>query len=122
MTVSRAMMVISVDNQAFGTKFISSAIPFLLSRHDAISVLIADELMIYNKFDLVDGQDASKRVMTQYRTDRKRQLERIVGDLKSADRVSVGFYDDYCDSNYARILRRLMLLALRDEEVFRGVE
>ena len=91
MTEFRAMMVISVDNQAFGTKFISSAIPFLLSRHEAISVLVADELMIYNKFDLVDGQDASKRVMTQYRTDRKRQIDRIVGDWESTNRVTVGF-------------------------------
>lgn len=117
-----AMMVISVSNRAFSSDFMERAIPMLLRRHALVRVLIADELMIYNRFDTSIEPRHTAQTLAQYRHDRHRQLARIVEPLPDAARVEVASYDDFCDANYARILRRLLLLAHSDDNVMNKLE
>lgn len=116
-----AMLVISVASPAFDNNFLSVAIPFLLSRHSSVMLLIADELMIYNRFQLPDGASGAANLLLQYRQDRQRQLEKLVRRLDCKDRTRIGAYDDFCDQGYSRILRRLFLIALEDPTVMTGL-
>ncbi|MBY8977648.1 hypothetical protein KHP62_17680 [Rhodobacteraceae bacterium NNCM2] len=109
-----AMLVISVANRSFSSDFLEAAIPLLLDRHALVRVLIADELMIYNRFDIGGDPAGVASTLGQYRHDRRRQLERIVGNLADPARVKINTYEDFCDHRYARIYRRIMLMASQD--------
>ncbi|MEM8842845.1 MAG: hypothetical protein AAGD47_13825 [Pseudomonadota bacterium] len=117
-----AMMVISVSNRDFSSDFLERAIPMLLQRHALVRVLIADELMIYNRFDTSLAPERAAASLAQHRHDRHRQLARIIEPLPDAQRVEVASYEDFCDAGYARILRRLLLLAHSDRHVMEKLE
>ena len=111
------MLAISVTSHSFNSDFLKSAISLLLSRHQHVLVLIVDELMVYNRFQLPRGGADTSPILAQYRGDRERQLEKILATLDHGRRVQIGNYEDFCDYRYVRILRRLMLLAIENSKI-----
>jgi hypothetical protein len=66
--------VISVDNRAFSTKYLKAAFEYCDQQHSKVLVLIADQLMVYNKLRISSQSEQVTRLLEQYREQTKSRV------------------------------------------------
>jgi hypothetical protein len=112
-----ALFPISLSNQAFGTEAVLPMLQHLLSRHDEVIFLIADQLQVYNKaLRLQDGVPLKEIVSNfgdqTYLNQRNRWVSRLL--QKMPDRLEdlrwrVLGVDNIADNRCFSIFRNVML-------------
>ena len=114
----RALFPVSVSNQRFSSKRVSTLIPFLFDRYDEIVFIVADHLQLYNKAMQVAELPSLSRVLwdfrekQQYASQRRRWLERLRRRLDPGENGPswrILGVDDLTDSRYSHIFRNVML-------------
>ena len=112
-------LVVSVENSLFTSSFLAACARSLSSWHDSFTVIVADDLMAYNKLHMKGAPEEFWRLIRQYRHDRQTHLTRLRRSLRlSADRMRIGFYGDYCDREYSQVMRRFYMIVMTDGHLF----
>lgn len=112
-----AFIGVSLDSGLFTREWIRNAIHHLLSRHETILLVLADQLLAYNKianFDAgratFDLQSAKVRI-DQRRNDIMKFVQKEVALLPNPDkaRVRIATWADFSDGEYCRLLREIRI-------------
>lgn len=110
------MMVISIDSTTFLAKnFLRQAIPLLAARHKSFLIVIADDLMVYNRYGIEQSaQSLTYLFKEKYWIERKIHIERILALENLEKKVRICRYNDFCDTRFSDLYRKFHRLTLSD--------
>lgn len=112
-----ALVPISIDG---GSKFSRTALTkqwrIIADRHQHMSVVLADDLMVYNRLDGHTDPDDLNRKLQQYQRNFFPLVGRVFDTLKVAtSHWSARTFSAYSTPHFASVLRRLTVLAEIDQ-------
>ena len=117
-SISHGSLIVSVESNRFTSAFLTSSVQSLSRWHESFSVIIADDLMTYNKLHMKSSPVEFERLLQQYRYDRTKHLSRLRESLGlSPDRMHIGLYGDICDKGFSRAMRRFYMIVMTDQEL-----
>jgi tRNA-dependent cyclodipeptide synthase len=112
-----AFVGISLDSTLFSREWIRAALTHLLSGHDEVLLVLADQLLAYNKVALLPCSagaidlEGAKMKMDQRRDDISRFLAKEIALIPKAQRqrLRVTTWEDHSDAVYIGLLRKLRI-------------
>ncbi|MFD2167617.1 hypothetical protein ACFSJY_15305 [Thalassotalea euphylliae] len=107
------MLVVSVDSKNFKSAFLRSVLPQLSERHDNVFIVVADELMVYNRLTPELTVEKWQSLMAGYWQERYNSIAKVVNHFSLAN-VQVKPYNEFCDPAFSSIFRRFWQLSLLD--------
>jgi tRNA-dependent cyclodipeptide synthase len=112
-----AFIGVSLDSALFSREWIRAALDQVLASHSDLLIVLADEILAYNKVGQLNGAfaridiESARSKITQRRHDIGRFIEKELALLPKLERqrVHVATWSDYSDSHYADLLRKLRI-------------
>ncbi|MBN4055223.1 hypothetical protein JYU12_00605 [bacterium AH-315-K03] len=111
-----AISFISVDNYDFNKKYINQLLSFFETNYVAAKIIIADELIVYNKYNPMDFSK-SEKIIKEYSRDAFRMVSNVVESNGCFKNISLSRWGDYCTGDFFDFLRRCYLLMTTDKGV-----
>jgi hypothetical protein len=108
------MLVMSIDSRQFTPDFIACALAQLAHRHERFLVVVADDLMIYNRYTIAQDPERLNTLFNKYWHDRYRYIQRLSEQKIIGENVFVAKYSEFCDQRFCTLWRRFSRLALSD--------
>jgi hypothetical protein len=112
-TSSTGLLVISVDSKNFSNTFMHKVLPKLSLLHKKVNVVIAVELMVYNRYNIGLSLENAKRVFQLYYSERFDNITKIIQHYQLAN-IEVQTYNHFCDQNFSNLFRRFWRIAMSD--------
>jgi tRNA-dependent cyclodipeptide synthase len=112
-----AFIGVSLDSAIFSREWIRSSLRYVLTKHEDVLLLLADEILAYNKTlalelgpRIMDLELARARI-GQRRDDIAKFLSKEIAFLPKADqnRIRLAVWRDFSDAAYAHLLRQLRI-------------
>ncbi len=122
-----AFIGVSLDSAIFSREWIRTAFHHVLSQHDTLLLVLADQLLAYNKTAVLENSptridlESARLRMDQRREDIAKFLKKEIALLTKLqrERVHVAAWGDYSDAAYADLHRKLRI-AYSAVEAFRS--
>ena len=90
---------ISVDSYNFNKSYLSALLSFLDINYEESHLIIADDIIVYNKFD-VEDLDRSDLVIKEYTESTYNMVTNIVGANSRSNSITVSKWADFCEASF----------------------
>ncbi|HEY6768956.1 MAG TPA: tRNA-dependent cyclodipeptide synthase [Candidatus Sulfotelmatobacter sp.] len=119
-----AFVGVSLDSASFSREWVRAALHHLLSQHDSLLLVLADQLLAYNKTAVLTVSPAridletAKVKIDQRCNDISTFLRKEIAFLDKGDRerVHIARWEDFSDASYSKMLRELRIAYSAIEE------
>lgn len=95
-------------------------LPKLSKAHNKVRVVIADDLMVYNRYSINFDPEKASRIFDLYWQERFNNITKIVTHYQ-LNNITINQYNDFCDQKFMALFRRFWCIAQSDERLYQQI-